>query len=231
MAHPPRAIGPVRRALIGVAVLAAGLGAVNALEAGYRTPRPLLKRPLASLPMQLGRWVGRDEEMDPEVLRAAQCDDHLNRVYEDPARPGRPLRLWINYSVHGLNLRHSPEVCLPSGGWTKVEARTRVLHVDRPDGPPLPIMRLAYAQADVVQGVGFWYDIFGEGRLEHLARSLPIASRSSHGRTTRGSGLTVEVFGPGEADSDGEAMREFASALLDALEPILPDDRAHYYIP
>lgn len=226
-----RSISPARRAVVGLVVLAAGLLAVTALEAGYRTPRPRLKRPLASVPLQLGRWVGRDEPMDPEILREAQCDDYLNRIYEDPSRPGRPLRLWINYSIHGLNLRHSPEVCLPSGGWEKIEARTRVLNITNPEARMQPLTRLAYQQGDVVKSVGFWYYIFGEGPLEHFARSLPISSRSSHGRTTRGSGLTVEVFGPGEADPDGEAMREFAAALLEALEPVLPDDRAHYYIP
>jgi hypothetical protein len=212
-------------------VLGLGLGGQVALEAGYRTPRPRLARPLASLPLRLGRWIGRDDPIDPEVLREAQCDDFVNRTYEDPGRPGRPLHLWINYSVHGLNLRHSPEICLPSGGWTKVEAQTRPIGVERPGGPPLTIMRLGYEQGDVVQGVGFWYYIFGEGPLEHFARTLPIASRSSHGRTTRGSGLTVEVFCPGESDPDGEALRQFAAALLDELEPLLPEDRAHYYIP
>jgi EpsI family protein len=229
--EPKSTPGPTRRALIGLAVLAAGLGVQAALEASYRTERPSLARPLASLPMHLGRWVGHDEPMDPDVLHEAQCDDHLNRTYEDPDRPGRSLRLWINYSKHGLNLRHSPEICLPSGGWTKIEAQTRALPVERPGRAPVTLMRLAYAQADVVQGVGFWYYIFGEGPLEHFARTLPIASRSSHGRTTRGSGLTVEVFCPGESDPDGEALREFAAALLDALEPILPKAQDQYYIP
>ena len=59
-------------------------------------------------------------------------------------------------------------------------------------------------------------------------RRLPITSRSSHGRTTRGSGLTVEVFCPGDVDPDAEALIDFASALLAELEPILPEDRAGY---
>ena len=53
-------------------------------------------------------------------------------------------------------------------------------------------------------------------------RSLPITSRSSHGRTTRGSSMTVEVFYPGENDPEGEGLREFARELLEALEGILP---------
>ena len=62
----------------------------------------------------------------------------------------------------------------------------------------MPITRLGYCQGELVQGVGFWYYIFGEGELEHFVRRLPITSRSSHGRTTRGSGMTVEVFCPGD---------------------------------
>jgi hypothetical protein len=137
----------------------------------------------------------------------------------------------MNYSRTGLNMRHSPEVCLPSGGWTKVESMTRVFNVSGPGGLPVPVTRLGYAQGELVQGVGFWYYIFGEGRVERWVRRLPITSRSSHGRTTRGSGLTIEVFCLGQLDPEGEALREFASALLAELDPILPDDRVAYHEP
>ncbi|GIW88843.1 MAG: hypothetical protein KatS3mg108_3167 [Isosphaeraceae bacterium] len=213
-----------------VGILVLGLGIQSALEAGYRTPRPELKAPLASLPKRLGSWVGRDEPMDPEIVERAQADDYLNRVYEDTRRPGRAIKVWMNYSRHGLNLRHSPEVCLPSGGWTKVESQTRVLKAQAPGGE-LWITRLMYCQSDVTQGIGFWYYIFGEGPLERFARTLPIASRSSHGRTTRGSGLTVELFFPGEFDPDGETLISFVGELLTALEPLLPPGGVAYHVP
>lgn len=219
------------RASIAIAILALGIAAQSALEAAYHTPRPALNAPLASLPMRIGAWIGRDEPMDPLILERTQADDYVNRVYEDPARPGRTFKLWINYSRHGLNLRHTPEVCLPSGGWTKNESQTRVMHVAAPDGTPMPITRLVYTQQDMSQGIGFWYLIFGEGRMERFARTLPISSRSSYGRTTRGSSLTVEVFMPGSTDTDDEAFREFAQGVSAALAPLLPEHRAHYYIP
>ncbi len=34
-----------------------------------------------------------------------------------------------------------------------------------------------------------------------------------------------------DVDPDGEVLRRFATALLDELEPILPDDRAAYFRP
>ena len=91
--------------------------------------------------------------------------------------------------------------------------------------------RLGYHRGELVEHVGFWYYIFGEGSLENYVRRLSITSRSSHGQTTRGSSMTVEIFYPGEYDSDGDALREFAQELVKTLEPILPIERAIYHVP
>jgi hypothetical protein len=222
---------PSRRVLICTGVLALGFFAQAGLEAMTAIERPPLRAPLATLPMELGDWVGRDEPVDPRIVKEAQTDEYLNRVYENRRYPGRRLWLWVNYSKRGLNLRHSPEICLPSGGWEKVESQCRVISVPGPSGKDQPVMRLGYSQGELVQIVGFWYYIFGEGRLEQYVRGLPITSRSSHGRTTRGSGLTVEVFCPGATDPDGAALRDFAGQLLAAIEPVLPENRANYYVP
>lgn len=218
------------RVAITIGILGLGLLGQVALEASYRTPRPEIGMPLSSLPMRLGTWVGRDEPMDAEILERTQADDYLNRVYEDTARPGRTIKVWMNYSRHGLNLRHSPEVCLPSGGWTKVESQTRVVMAKGPSGEQ-PITRLSYTQSDATQGIGFWYYIFGEGPIERFARTLPISSRSSHGRTTRGSGLTIELFFPGDFDPESDTLTAFAGELLAAIEPALPDSRVAYHVP
>ena len=220
-----------RRARVGMIVLGIGLAGQLGLDAATRADRPPLRRPLSSLPMRLGDWVGRDEPVDPDVRDRSQADELVNRVYEDPKRPGRRLVLWINYSREGLNLRHSPEVCLPGNGWSKVESQCRTLDVPGPGATDQPITVLGYEREQLAQGIGFWYYIFGEGRWERYVRRLPITSRSSHGRTTRGSGLTVEVFAPGESDPEGTLIRDLAAALLPELEPILPAERVAYFIP
>jgi hypothetical protein len=221
----------LRRVLLCGVLLTTGLAAQAGLEEMTKIDRPALKGRLSSLPAVLGDWVGHDVTPDRDVLRESQADDYLSREYESRSRPGVHYRLWINYSRLGNNLRHSPEICLPSGGWTKVESECRVVPIERPAAKSLPITRLGYAQGELVQGVGFWYYIFGEGRLEQFVRGLPITSRSSHGRTTHGSGMTVEVFCPGESDPESEALKDFARLLLEALEPLLPENRAEYFIP
>jgi len=221
----------IGRATLCLGLLSAGVAAQASLENLSRIERPPLRRPLASLPTRLGGWTGRDLEVNPKILQESQATESLSRGYENPKYPGMVLSLWINYSTHGTNLRHSPDICLPMHGSSKVESMTRVYPVAGPDGREVSICRLGYSQAELVQVVGFWYYIFGEGAAERWVRTLPITSRSSHGRTTRGSSMTVEVFWETQADPESEALRDFAKALLAGLEPILPTDRVGYHVP
>ena len=221
----------MHRCLLCAGILMIGLAAQGELKRLNQTERPSLRRDLESIPLELGDWVGQKEDVAPNIVERAQTTAYLNRVYESRTQPGLRLTLWINYSEKGTNLRHTPEICLPSGGWTKIESQTKVLNVLAPNDKKVRITLLGYGRGELVEQVGFWYYIFGEGKLENFVRQLPITSRSSHGQTTRGSSMTVEIFYPGEHDPDGDALRDFAQALLIALEPVLPHDRAEYYVP
>lgn len=221
----------LRRVILSAVILSFGLAAQARLETMMITDRPPLRQSLSSLPMVVGDWVGRDEEIDPRIKEESQATEFINRVYVRRDQPERRLTLWINYSYKGDNLRHSPEICLPSKGYNKLESECRVISVRDPGGNELPVSRLGYDNGDLFQCVGFWYYIFGEGQLEKYVRHLPITSRSSHGRTTRGSSLTVEVFSGGETLIDDNDLKDFAGSLLQALEPIMPADRAEYFVP
>ncbi len=221
----------MKRTVVCVAILSSGIAAQAALERISQTERPVLKGSLSTIPMVLGEWAGVEQPVHPDIIERAQTTDYLSRVYESPKHPGLKLQLWLNYSRYGTNLRHTPEICLPSGGWTKIESQTREIEVATNGDASTLITRLGYSRDELVSHVGFWYYIFGEGKLENYVRRLPITSRSSHGRTTRGSSMTVEVFFMGDLDPEGEALREFAGELIRALQPILPDERAAYHIP
>ncbi len=220
-----------KRLVICGILLGIGLAAQAGLEAANRVERPNLRAKLASLPMELGDWSGVDQPISEDLFARAQGTECLSRAYESRKWPGVKLQLWVNFSIRGDNLRHSPEICLPSGGRTKIESQTRVFEIPAPSGRPVPVSRLAYAGGELVEHVGFWYYIFGEGKLENYVRRLSITSESSHGRATRGSSMTIEVFYDGESDPEGEAFRAFARELLAGLEPILPPARDVYHVP
>lgn len=218
------------RVILTTVLLGTGLIAHAALERAATIERPKLNRPLATLPMVIGDWVGVDEPVAADIVERAQTDEYVNRIYENQKFPGQKVSLWINYSNTGLNLRHSPEVCLPSSGWERVESHQETTPLKEPGGQPLPISILAYTKDSTIQRLGFWYYIFGEGSVHKAIRGLPITSRSSHGRTTRGSSMTIEIFRPQE-EGQNELLGDFAQHLVDELEPILPSQRDSYFRP
>ena len=87
-----------RRTMLCCVILSTGMIARAGLVRLNQTERPPLRRPLASIPLELGDWVGNDEEVDPDIVERAQTTEYLNRIYESRKRPGLRLRLWINYS-------------------------------------------------------------------------------------------------------------------------------------
>jgi hypothetical protein len=230
----------IGRTTLCLGLLSTGFAGQAGLDALCTIERPPLRRPLTSLPMEIGGWSGRDEEMDKDILRISEASEYLNRTYTNPKFPGVGLSLWVNYSRVGNNMHHSPTGCLPAHGNHLVESKSSLEEILAPGGEMVTISRLAYApedpnhgevQEELVEKIGFWYYVFGEGMIEQWVRGLPVSSRSSHGRTTRGSGLTVEVFWRSEADPDSLAFRDFASGLLAELDPIMPTNRAGYYVP
>jgi EpsI family protein len=220
-----------QRFILCGAILSCGLVAQGALVRLNRTERPLLKGSLASIPLELSDWSGSDLAVASEIVERAQTTEFLSRRYENRKYPGLSVSLWINYSREGTNLRHTPEICLPSGGWTKIESQTRVINVPAGASDTISVTLMSYSQGELVQHIGFWYYIFGEGRLENYVRQLPITSRSSHGQTTRGSSMTVEVFYSGDNTAPAGALEEFIALLAASLDPLLADQRAVYHIP
>ena len=110
------------RTMISGAILATGLAAQGGLEQLNHTVRPPLLRSLHSIPLVMGDWVGKDEPVDADIVDRSQSTEYLNRMYESRKQPGVRLRVWINFSLRGDNLRHTPKICLPSGGWSEIES-------------------------------------------------------------------------------------------------------------
>ncbi len=79
---------------------------------------PIPAGSLSHLSLHIVGWTGRDVPIDPQIIRATDTDDHLNRAYiRSAAREN--VNLWVAYGVHYRDLMpHRPEVCYPSNGWT-----------------------------------------------------------------------------------------------------------------
>ncbi len=70
------------------------------------------------IPVQMGQRTGVDEPFDPGTMQALRADLVLGRLYRDP-RDGSVLQLFVAYfgSQETGSQIHSPQHCLPGGGW------------------------------------------------------------------------------------------------------------------
>ena len=87
------------RTVLCGAILSTGLAAQAGLERLNQTVRPPLRRSLASIPLDIGDWVGKDEPVEADIVDRPQTTEYLNRTYESRKLPGLRLRLWINFSL------------------------------------------------------------------------------------------------------------------------------------
>lgn len=107
----------IQRCMLLIALFVAAFGARATLD----SPTPVTTaEPLVQFPSQLETWRGQDSVLDPEVVKVAAVDDHLNRLYLSSAGE---LGLYIGYyesQRQGESL-HSPLFCLPGAGWQPVK--------------------------------------------------------------------------------------------------------------
>lgn len=117
-------------------VLAARLNST----AGYE---PLAPGTLASLPIQIGDWIGRDIPLDERIREATDTDDLLSRQYVR-RNSGEVVHLYIAYGARARDLSpHRPEVCYPAAGW--VAQGTEMIDLASSDGRNVPARSLSFS--------------------------------------------------------------------------------------
>jgi EpsI family protein len=68
-------------------------------------------------PRDIGAWSGVTEKLDPETEAVLGATDYINATYVAPGESSVNIfAAWYESQTEGEGL-HSPEVCLPVGGW------------------------------------------------------------------------------------------------------------------
>ena len=102
-------------------------------RAGHALAYAPLSHPLSEIPVQIGPYVlERNLPLETDVLRVANVDSFINRVYMDPTS-GTRLQLYIGYwARENVGMGHGPEACYPAVGWrVEREPTERIVRFDR----------------------------------------------------------------------------------------------------
>lgn len=85
---------------------------------GNASAQEIERRPFSLFPMQIGEWSGSTSKLEADVEAVLGADDYLQANYLS-RETGEFVNLFVafyNKQTEGSGI-HSPEVCLPVGGW------------------------------------------------------------------------------------------------------------------
>ena len=225
---------PQLRRILGLAP-AAGIALAVLLSAGVSlafvtVPRAehqeMPRSAFRSFPRAFGAWEGVQIPLDPEIERVLAASDYANVTYSTPgeALPVNFFAAWYANQTDGAGI-HSPEVCLPVGGW-------EIFSLDRKtvDFPGTAYGSFTLNRAVIQKGldrqlVWYWFEQRGKRITNDFAAKASVMWDSlALGRTDGALVRFVTPIGPRETEEEAEArLARMAADLLPALPAYVPD--------
>ena len=199
-------------------VLALGFAALPDRSEGVAIPR----EPFHHFPRTLGEWRqdGPPEILDPAVAAVLAADDYHSVQLAHPAE-GASVGLFMAWYADQLDRGvHSPEICLPGGGWEIAWLErfdmTERLGADR----PFNLNRAIIQKGETRMMIYYWFQVRERRIAWDIAAKFwltldAIPTGRTDGALVR---LTTPIL-PGESDAQAEA-RLFD--VLKSLEAPLP---------
>lgn len=225
-------LGPMAARIVAIRPSTATVTAIAvtaAFSAGYfsmgsKEPVQVDREPFLLYPRTIGEWQGQRVQLEPEVEAVLAADDYVNVTYQ--AVGGNLVNFFSAYyedQSDGTGI-HSPEVCLPVGGW---EIFTLTPYQVDMTGTPygtFELNRAVIQKGLELQLVYYWFEQRGQ-RLTNDFHAKVTVIRDGF-LTGRKDGALVRYVTPirqGESEADADArLQGFMRQNLDGLPRFVP---------
>ena len=108
-------ISPSKPLLISIAIILASLLAVTVL--GGRQEIIPAREKFVTFPTKINGWLAKEESLDKATETFLGVDDYLLADYKEPTKGSVNFYVAYYASQHKGVSPHSPQVCMPGGGW------------------------------------------------------------------------------------------------------------------
>ena len=212
------------RGLIGAALLSlvVGLGFVLA-------PAPVRqvvdRDTFALYPRDIGAWSGVTEMLDPATETVLGATDYINATYVAPGeRQVNLFAAWYESQTEGEGL-HSPEVCLPVGGWEVFSIDPTPVSIPGTVYGDFMVNRAVIQKGMSKQLVYYWFEQRGQRMTNDYAAKFSVVWDSlTRGRSDGALIRFVTPINPGETEADADArLQRFMAEALRLLPRFVPE--------
>ncbi len=204
--------------LSAAAILAAGILSLHLLSHGEAIP---LRQPLAQFPAQLGAWQGTADKLSADVLDILRVSDYTARLYTAPGK--LPIGLYVGYyetQRQGQEI-HSPQQCLPGGGWSILSRRNLTIAVPG-QGQPVTINNVLVANGAERMVVLYWYQERGRIIASEYTSKLYMIEDAILRNRTDGALVRLTARVRGSQEQTLEELVDFARLAFPVLSTFLP---------
>ncbi|MBM7068981.1 VPLPA-CTERM-specific exosortase XrtD [Actibacterium sp. 188UL27-1] len=221
-------IGAIRvsRAMITACVLTIAVTAVWMVARPNTQVTNLDRDPFVLFPNTIDGWASVRSSLDPAVEATLAADDYLNATFSTAGEPAG-VNMFIAYyhnQTDGSGI-HSPEVCLPVGGWEVYNLdEHKVSFTDTVYGE-FEVNRAIIEKGLSRQLVYYWFEQRGKRMTNDFAAKFSVVYDSlSIGRTDGSLVRFVTPIARGETEEQAEArMQRFMASALPKLPRFMPN--------
>ena len=215
------------KAMIGAALAAVlALGGMTAMpERGGIAPE---RDQFALFPRSFGEWQqdGPRIILTEGVARNLGADDYhqITLTSPDAAAPVGLFMAWYDDQTKGGV--HSPEICLPGGGWEIAWLERTDVTAQMGSATPFSLNRAIIQQGDVRMMVYYWFQQ-RERRIasDFAAKFWLMVDGIKSGRTDGALIRLTTLIAPGEIDALAEArLRDVLEGILPILPQFIPEE-------
>ena len=207
------------------AMLTMGASAVQMVDTSGEPIRPD-RDPFSIFPRVVGDWQGRQAFLDPGIERVLGATDYMDMHYANPGT-GQPINLFIAYydEQTGGSGIHSPEVCLPAGGWEIASFETHPLDMADTAFGNFSVNRAVIRKGMEEQLVYYWFEQRGRRITnDFLAKATVVYDSLTIDRTDGAIVRFITPIDPAEPEGAADArLQEFMRQTIPTLHRFIPE--------
>jgi len=175
-------------------------------------------------PREIGEWSGRSTLLDPSVEKVLGADDYLVATYVGEG--GQAVSFFAAYylkQTEGSGI-HSPEVCLPVGGWEVYSIEPAAIDMSDTVYGEFEVNRAVIQKGESQQLVYYWFEQRGRQMTNDFAAKLSVLwDGVTRGRTDGALVRFTTPVGPREDIRDADArLQAFMRESLPDLPRYVP---------
>lgn len=181
----------------------------------------------ALFPRKVADWNSYTIPLEPEVAQVLDATDYINAIYSLPGEQANYVNFFAAYydrQTEGSGI-HSPEVCLPVGGWEVFSIEPTPVSFPETVYGDFNVNRAVIEKGLSRQLVYYWFEQRGTRMTnDYLAKIDVVYDSLTIGRTDGAMVRFVTPINQSETEADADArLQGFMADLLPKLPRYIPE--------